>query len=161
MARTTEEELKVMQTEVARLQAALGMSEKKRTEAEEMAVAVSKAGQFVSNTEEQASGKTVTIEICLNPWERDTKKQKFKEVEYPTYFYTIDMPRGMGTHLTVNGREFYHGQTYEVDTFALTDLKKMVAQCWYHEKNIHGENENAYRKPLNGAAMSAAAASRQ
>jgi hypothetical protein len=144
MAKMTIEEL---QAEVERLQGELGTSEKKRTEAEEMAMAVAQASPFMSNTEEQPTGNTVKVLVCLNPWERDEKKQKSKTVELPTYFYAINLPAGAGTHLATNGIEYYHGQTYEFDPTTLAEMKSRVARCWDHEKSIHGGDENAYRKP--------------
>ena len=32
-----------------------------------------------ANTEEQPTGKTISIEVCLNPGEKDEKKQKWKK----------------------------------------------------------------------------------
>ncbi len=137
-----------LQAELAELQAKLGVSEKKRTEAEEMAHAMSAAGQFIARSaEEQPTGKTVMISVLLNPTESNKKKQKWKEVEYPTYFYTIDLAPGGGVSLSTNGIEYYHGQTYELDPITLADIKSRVARNWDHEKSIHGNNENAYRKP--------------
>jgi hypothetical protein len=42
----------------------------------------------------------------------------------------------------------------------LVDLKSRVARCWEHEKSIHGDNENAYRRPTQNALISAAARAR-
>lgn len=149
MARTTEEELKLMQEEVARLKKSLGLSEKARSEAEETALAMTQASAFTGNTEEQPTGNTVSIEVCLNPAERDEKKLKYKSVDFPTYFYQIQLPTAAGLDLTTNGIAYYHGQTYELDPMTLNDIKSRVARCWDHEKSIHGDNENAYRKPTN------------
>ena len=154
MAKTTEEELKAMQAEVARLTKALADSEASRSDAEAIASAV----MFGGNTEEQPTGKTVKVEVCLNPAEREEKKQKFKFVDMPTFFYTIQLPPGAGTDLTTNGIAYYHGQTYELDQLTLADIKSRVARCWDHEKSIHGGNENAYRKPTARHLMSPAAA---
>jgi hypothetical protein len=60
-----------------------------------------------------------------------------------------------------NGIAYYHGQTYEVDPMTLQDLKSRVARTWDHERAIHSENANAYRKPTNTHLMSQAAAARQ
>lgn len=154
MAKTTEEELKAMQAEVARLTKALADSEASRSDAEALASAV----MFGGNTEEQPTGKTVGVEVCLNPAERDEKKLKFKVVQMPTYFYTIQLPPGAGIDLTTNGIAYYHGQTYEFDPLTLADIKSRVARCWDHEKSIHGGNENAYRKPTARHLVSPAAA---
>ena len=143
--KTTEEELAAMRAEVARLTAALGESESKRGEAEAMSAAMA----FSGDTDEQPTGRTVEVEVCANPWERDEKKQKFVKVKEPTFMYTIQLPAGAGVDLTTNGMPYYHGQTYEFDRFTLADIKSRVARCWDHEKSIHGGNENAYRKPTN------------
>jgi hypothetical protein len=147
MAKENPEELLA---EIARLKEALGVSEVKRTEAEEMAFAMSQASQFSgSNVEEHPTGKTVTVSKCVNPTERTEKKQKWIDVEMPTYAYRIDIPKGAGIYLSTNGVEYYHGQSYEFDGDSLAEMKSRVARCWDHEKSIHGENENAYRKPTN------------
>jgi len=146
--------------EIAALKAKLAISEAEKTEAQAMSESIAAASTFLGNSEEQPTGKTVMIEVCINPWEREEKKQVFKNVEYPTYYYAIQLPAGAGTNLATNGVEYYHGQTYEVDQFTLADLKSRVARCWDHEKAIHSENENAYRKPTNKHLMTPAAAMR-
>jgi hypothetical protein len=144
MAKETNEDLL---SEIARLKEALGMSEKQRTEAEEMAFAMSQASQFSgSNVAEHATGKTVMVSKCVNPTERNEKKQKWIDVEVPTFSYRIDLPKGAGNNLSTNGVEYYHGQSYALDSDTLAEIKSRVARCWDHEKSIHGDNENAYRK---------------
>jgi len=146
-AKQTIEEL---QAEIARLSAALSESDSKLSDAEKMAHAMAAASRFMVNySGEQATGKTVTLNVCLNPDCRDKTKLKWKEVEYPTYFYAIQLPAGAGISLTTNGVEYYHGETYEFDSITLAEMKSRVARCWDHEKSIHGDNENAYRKPTN------------
>lgn len=146
----TKSEIEELQAQVARLQEALGAETQKRTQAEEMAFAMSQAGQFFGSTaEEQATGRTITVRTCLNPTERTEKKQRWHDLEVPTYFYTIQLPTAAGLCLTTNGVEYYHGQTYEFDGLTLAEMKSRVARCWDHEKSIHGDNENAYRKPTN------------
>jgi hypothetical protein len=125
-----------------------------------MAVAMAQASPFLGNTEEQATGRTITQSVCINPWERDEKKQKFKSVEVPTYYYAIHIPAGVGLWLMTNGVEYFHGQTYEVTLDVLADLKSRVARCYDHEKSIHSENENAYKRPTNVSLISAAARAR-
>ena len=97
--------------------------------------------------EERATGETVSMKLCANPWVKDEKKQNWVDAEVPTFDYTVTLPKGAGTHLSTNGIEYYHGQTYRVDQYQLVELKSRVARCWDHEKMIHGDNENAYRKP--------------
>ena len=138
-----------LQSQIAALQAQLLQEQEARSVAESNALATADAGIYIGNSEEQPTGKTVKIEKCVNPWERDEKKQKFVELDVPTYFYQIQLPTGAGVSLSTNSEEYYHGQTYEVDLYTLTDLKSRVARCWDHEKSIHGDNENAYRRPTN------------
>jgi len=146
--------------QIAELKAKLAEAEIAKTEAQEMATSIAAASSFMGSAEEQPTGNTVTINVCLNPGEKDERKQKFKDVEFPTFYYTIDIPAGAGTNLMTNGIAYYHGQTYEVDQATLVDLKSRVARCWDHEKSIHSENENAYRKPTAKHLMSPAAAAR-
>ena len=152
---------KEMLAEIERLKKALGLAEVAKTEAEEMARAIAQASPFAGgNVDEQASGNVVTVNVCLNPEVRDAKKLKWKEVELPTYFFRIDLPKGAGITLSTNGVEYYHGETYEVDIDTLRELKSRVARCWDHEKSIHGGNENEYRKPTHASLISAAARAR-
>jgi hypothetical protein len=147
MAQKTPAEL---QAEIDDLRKQLGHEKSLRTEAEQLSAAMAEASAFGGGaSEEQPTGKTVEQRVCLNPWERDEKKQKFKEVKVPTYFYTVILPVGAGQSLITNGIDYFHGVTYEVDQDTLRDLKSRVARTWDHEKSIHGENANAYRKPTN------------
>jgi hypothetical protein len=154
-----ESKVQNLQEEIARLEKELALSEKKRTEAEEIALAVAdtSTGMFIYNTEEQPTGKTITVEECLNPWEKDEKKFNFKEVKLPTYFYKIQLPSGASEPIRTNGVEYHHGQTYEFDLRTLADMKSRVARCWDHEKMIHSDNENAYKKPTHTHFKSASA----
>jgi hypothetical protein len=90
---------------------------------------------------------------------------KFKNIEYPTFYYNIQLPAGAsgsnGSCLSTNGVEYHHGQTYEFDEVTLAEMKSRVAKCWDHEKSIHGENENAYRRPSNNRLISPQAAQRR
>jgi len=149
-AKTTEQELKELQAQVALLTKERDEAKEKQTEAESMAEAMSQASQFMGNTSEEfPTGNFEEVEKCLNPWERNEKKQKFKTVKIPTFKYTINLPAGAGLCLYTNGLEYYHGQTYEFNAEILAEMKSRVALCWSHEKSIHGDNENAYRKQTN------------
>ena len=142
-----EKTAKELLAEIAELQIKLAHSEQAKTEAQQMATAMAEASAFSGNAEEQPTGKTVTRKTCLNPAVRDAKEHKWQEVKEPTYYYTVEIPEGAGNNLMTNGMEYFHGQTYEVDRYTLSDLKSRVARTWDHEKSIHSENENAYRKP--------------
>jgi hypothetical protein len=146
--------------EIAALKKQLAESDVQKTAAQEMAASIAAASSFIGNSEEQPTGKTITLNVCLNPGVKDEKQQKFMDVEVPTFYYHIDLPAGAGTNLSTNGTAYYHGQTYEVDQATLVDLKSRVARCWDHEKAIHSENENAYRKPTARHLMPPAAAAR-
>ena len=144
---------KDLQVEIERLQKALDAESTARTSAE--LAALSAAGTPIAGGgDEQPTGKTVEIEVCLDPWRVGTKEKpvehKFKTVKVPTFFYRIDLPVGAGTHLTTNGLAMYHGETYELTPEQLADTKSRVARCWDHEKSIHGDNENAYRRHAPG-----------
>lgn len=137
---------KELLAEIAALKVKLGEAEAAKTEAQEMATSIAAASAFTGNAEEQPTGKTILVNVCLNPGEKDEKKLKFKDVEYPTYYLTIDLPVGAGTNLSTNGIAYYHGQTYEFDQDSLRDMKSRVARCWDHERSIHSENESAYKQ---------------
>ena len=158
----TKQELEDLQAEVARLQAALLEEKGARSVAEESAKAVAAASPYIhSSVEEEPTGKTIAVEVCLNPWARKESEHRYETVQMPTYFYTIQLPAAAGMSLSTNGVEYYHGETYEFDPIMLAEIKSRVARCWDHEKSIHGDNENAYRKPLNKSLISAAAAARR
>lgn len=146
--------------EIESLRAQLGIANAEKTAAQEMAAAMAEATAFGGNAEERATGKTINMNVCLNPWVTKEKEQKFKDVEMPTYYYTIDLPAGAGLYLLTNNMQFFHGETYEVEGAVLADLKSRVARCWDHERAIHSENENAYRKPQAVHLKSAAAIQR-
>ncbi len=142
--------LEELQAEIELLKAQLTVVTEEKTEAQRMAKAMADASPFLGSTaEEQATGKTLTMKVCLNPHIPDVKKHKYHEVEVPTYYYNIQLPAGAGVCLYTNGVEYYHGETYEFDQYTLADVKSRVARCWDHEKSIHGNDENVYRKPTN------------
>jgi hypothetical protein len=141
--------VKDLQSQIADLQAQLLSEKEARSAAEDNAKATADAGIFVNRSDEQPTGKTIKIQKCSNPWETDERKQKLISVDVPTYYYQIQLPTGSGISLTTNGQDFRHGDTYTVDLYTLIDLKSRVARCWDHEKSIHGDNENAYRRPTN------------
>ncbi len=141
MARS-EQEIEKLLEQMEELKAQLAIEKTARTAAESMAHALA---EFGSNNEEHATGKTLRVKACANPTERDVKKQIWKEIEFPLYAYKIDVPPAFNP-LSTNGREYYIGGTYEFTEHGLADIKARVAQCWQHEKNIHGDNPNAYRR---------------
>lgn len=157
MGKMTDNEVDALQAEVKRLTEQLGLSELKRTEAEQNAIAMAQAEMFTSTATEKPTGRTVKVKMCANPEVKTEKEQKWTEIELPTYFYTINLPAGAGLSLTTNGVAYFHGQTYEFGPRSLADIKSRVARCWDHEKSIHGSDENIFRKQ-NGAQVGSAAA---
>ncbi|MDE1828522.1 MAG: hypothetical protein KGH65_05170 [Candidatus Micrarchaeota archaeon] len=49
--------------------------------------------------------------------------------------------------LTINGMAYWHGKDYKVTPSVARDLNAMAGNTWKHEAQIHGENENQYRRP--------------
>ena len=146
-----------LKDEVASLKAELAAERASRTADQKNAHLMASSTGFTGTAEEQPSGNFRTESICQNPWERNVKKLKYEDVDLPLYFYNIQLPAGCGVSLMTNGLDVYHGQTVEVSQHELADLKSRVAACWNHEKSIHGENENAYRRPDNKHLISASA----
>lgn len=58
--------------------------------------------------------------------------------------YKIDLSPSGGVQITLNGIPYYHGEVYTFDTGTLRTIKEIVARTWDHERNIHGNRENAY-----------------
>jgi hypothetical protein len=69
------------------------------------------------------------------------------ELDHEWWFYKIDLPPSGGIEIKLNGIAYYHGEQYKVDTDTLRTLKDIVFRCWKHEGDIHGSNENFYRRP--------------
>jgi len=140
-----------LQAENEQLRSQLRASEEARTEEQALAEATAQASAYNGNSEEQATGKTVTVSVCLNPTAKKLDDLKYKDVQAPTYYYTIEIPMGAagseGAFVSINGDRYYQGQTYEFTRDQLATVKDLVAKTWAHEKSIHGDNENAYRKP--------------
>jgi hypothetical protein len=138
----SEKEIQELLAQMEALKAELETEKTARSAAEKMAHTMAAFG----SSEEQATGKTLKVNVCVNPEERDVKKQTWKEIDFPLYAYRIDIPAGFGIELKTNGRSYYHGETYEFTARGLSDIKSRIARCWDHEKSIHGDNVNAYRR---------------
>jgi hypothetical protein len=78
---------------------------------------------------------------------REIRRPKFKKVTLPLYFYKIDLPPCGGSDMKINGFPLYHGSVVKVDIDTLRTIKDMVYRCWKHDLEIHGSDENVYRKP--------------
>lgn len=140
---------------IADLEARLQESESKRSDAEKLALASAESqGRLMQrDIQEIPTGKTVKVmrlshykEVGHKDDGRPIIKPVFKSVSVPTFFYKIDMPPCGGTDLKINGDPFYHGAVYEVDEDTLRTLKEIVYRTWKHDAEIHGSDENFYRK---------------
>jgi hypothetical protein len=63
--------------------------------------------------------------------------------------YKIDLSPSGGVDVRINGVPYYHGEVYTFDTPTLRTVKEIVQRTWDHERNIHGNNENMYRREMN------------
>jgi len=63
------------------------------------------------------------------------------------WYYVIDIPPSGGIELKINGHSFYHQQQYKINTNTLRTLKEMAHRAKLHDEQIHGSNENFYRRP--------------
>jgi hypothetical protein len=142
--------------QIADLQKQLDSERTKRSEAESKALAQAEAqGSLLqSGIQEVPTGKTKKVQrlveyknVGYKDDGREILKPVFELVEVPTFFYKIDMPPCGGTDLKINGVPYYHGATYEVTLDELQSIKDIVAKCWKHDADIHGTDENFYRKP--------------
>jgi len=166
---TAPEDVTKLLAEIADLKSKLQISETGRSEAEKAALLSAEAqGQLMQRAiEEVPTGKFVTVKRLdpKDPYKvvghkddgRDILRPNFVDVKLPTFFYKIDMPPCGGLDLKLNGTPFYHGTVYEFDLDTLRAVKDIVYRTWKHDADIHGSDENFYRKPtspvLSGARM--------
>jgi len=142
--------------EINELRKQLGLANEARSDAE--TAAITAASDPFNDIEEKPTGKKVKVqrldhykEVGFKDDGRPILKPVFKTVELPTYAYRINMPPVGGTDLKINEVPFYHGATYVLDVDTLRTVKDMVWKLWAHDRNIHGTDENAYRKPTHRA----------
>ena len=147
---------KALLDEIKALQAKLQVAEEKRTEAEENALKLAESQGMLMQREihEVPTGKFVTVKrldkmkvVGYKDDGREINKPVFKSVELPTFFYKIDLPPSGGVDVKINEVPLYHGGVYELDIDTLRTVKDIVYRCWAHDASIHGNNENAYRRP--------------
>lgn len=158
VAGTSGEDVKKLLNEIEGLKEKLAISETKRTEGEKAALAAAESQgmglMMQTNIMEVPTGKFIDIQV-LDHYEtvgykddgRPILKPKFKREKSPTFFYKIDLPPVGGIGLTINGMPLYHGTVYEFDIHSLRTVKDMVYRVFKHDADIHGSDENAYRKP--------------
>jgi hypothetical protein len=121
-------------------------------------------GTFAS---EQPSGNKVKIRVFDHykvVGHRDNGSEitrpVFKTEEVETYFLKIDMPPCGDTSLSINGEKYYHGAVYEFDIHTLRTVKDIVFRTWAHDRSIHPNDENFYRRDPSWAARNSRAISR-
>ena len=105
------------------------------------------------DTEEKPTGRTVEVDrldhykvVGHKDDGRPIREPVFKKIRLPTFAYRINMPPVGGTDMKINGLPFYHGAVYTLDIDTLRTVKDMVHRLWDHDRQIHGTDENAYRK---------------
>lgn len=123
------DEIERLQKENEELLAKLGVSETALTAAERLAEASNRAS---------ANHLGGTMDSV------PSGKKNAKGVE--TYFFKVNLPPYAGHTITINGFSYYNGQTYELDIDHLRDLQSRVYQCWRHEDNVRGQDENTWRR---------------
>ena len=142
--------------EISDLKAKLAVAETARSAAEQDALATAQAqGMLMQRQiEEVPTGKTVKLQrlkeykvVGHKDSGDEILKPVFHAVSIPTYFYKIDMPPCGGVDMKINGASYYHGAVYEFDLDTLRTVKEMMYRLWKHDADIHGSDENAYRKP--------------
>ena len=142
--------------EISDLKAKLAVAETARSAAEQDALATAQAqGMLMQRQiEEVPTGKTVKVQrlkeykvVGHKDSGDEILKPVFHAVSIPTYFYKIDMPPCGGVDMKINGASYYHGAVYEFDLDTLRTVKEMMFRLWKHDADIHGSDENAYRKP--------------
>lgn len=148
-------DIAALEAQIADLRKQLEVSEDARSDSEKHALELAKnqaSSIMQSVIQEVPTGKTVKVSRCKSyevvSYKDDGRaihKPIMHEVDMPTYFYRIDLPPIGGEGLKINQIELRHGLTVELDQDTLRTVKDMVYRVWAHEKNVHGENENAYR----------------
>jgi len=157
---TNGDDVKALLEQIADLKAKLAIADKERTASEQTALelAESQGNGLMQQTtiQEIPTGKKMKVQR-LDHYEttgykddgRPILKAKWKTEEVPTFFYKIDLPPVGGLGLTINGLPLYHGTVYEFDLDSLRMVKDLVHKSWKHDADIHGTDENVYRKPEN------------
>lgn len=142
--------------QIADLREQLKAAKASRSESDASALATAQAqGMLMQRQiEEVPTGRTVRVPrlkeykvVGHKDDGRDILKPVFHQVDIPTYFYKIDMPGCGGVDMKINGESYYHGAVYELDIDTLRTVKDAVFRLWKHDAEIHGSDENFYRKP--------------
>jgi hypothetical protein len=127
-------------------------------QANEQQIAALEAAQrqgalYSSSVEEKVTGHKVKIRVFDHykvTGYRDNGSEivrpVFRTDEVPSYYYKIDMPPCGDTNLSINGEKYYHGAVYEFDIHTLRTVKDIVARTWAHDRSLHPNDENFYRR---------------
>lgn len=149
-------DVKTLLAEIADLKEKLHVETAARSDAEKIALASAESQGVLMQREiqEVLTGRTVKTPKCKGykvvghkDDGRDILKPVFEQADVPTYFYKIDMPPVGGVDLKINGTSMYHGTVVELDLDTLRSVKEIIFRLWDHDRNIHGSDENFYRKP--------------
>ena len=155
IADTKPDDVKKLLSEIADLKAQLKVSNAARGEAEAAALEAAQAQGTLLQSEvaEVPTGKKIKVQraagykvVGHKDDGRDILRPVWKSVELPTFFYKIDLPPVGGTDCKLNGVPYYHGTVYEFDEDTLRSVKEIVYRLWDHDRQIHGSDENFYRK---------------
>lgn len=150
------DDVKSLKSTIADLQEKLALATAKRSD-EEIALLASMQG--IANlagerSREVVTGRTVKVKRAsgykvagYKDDGREILRPIWKTVELPVFLYRIDLPPCGGSDLKINGVPLYHNATVELDIDTLRTVKDLVYRCWNHDKEIHGSDENVYRKP--------------
>ncbi len=146
-------DVELLVKEIADLKAKLKVSDEKRTEAEQHALELAETQAGMEQAQEIPTGKTISVTKCKGYKTVGYKESGRKilepiwhEVELPTFFYKINLPPVGGLGLVVNQMPLAHGAMMEFDIDTLRSVKEMIYRAWDHERNIKGNDENAYRQ---------------
>jgi hypothetical protein len=81
--------------------------------------------------------------------ERDERKAKDKTIEdqakIEAISITLNLPPAAGKGITLAGRQYLHGRSYQVTNDVKWALEECERRCWAHESSLH-ESENKGRK---------------
>jgi hypothetical protein len=157
-------DVKKLLAEIKDLKEKLALSEKQRSDVEKAALEAAESQGLLMQREirEVPTGKFVTVKravkadgspnykiVAYKDDGRPILAPVFTDVKLPTFYYKIDIPPVGGEGLTINEMKLYHGTVYEFDLDTLRSVKDMCYRLWDHDRNIHGSDENMYRKPVN------------
>ena len=110
----------------------------------EEALAKSDAGRMIAEEESaRLSAQAQSTLFTTNVTERFSRKTSDGQ---DLWWYRVDLAPSGGTDIRINGIQYVHGETYEFTTDLLRSVKEIVSRTWGHEANIHGENENVYKR---------------